>query len=88
MESQPQNPEFRNDPKNFHPCICLPACQDVKNIANPDTTVSEEAEAVWAQSAQFLQESKQWMPCQLVDQIQHYTLANTVNVIKFWNLLQ
>ena len=21
MESQPQNPEFRNNPKNFHPCI-------------------------------------------------------------------
>ena len=28
MESQPQNPEFRNNPENFHPCylprhICL-----------------------------------------------------------------
>ena len=21
MESQPQNPEFRNYPENFHPCI-------------------------------------------------------------------
>ena len=21
MESQPQNPEFRNDPENFHPCV-------------------------------------------------------------------
>ena len=21
MESQPQNPEFRNKPENFHPCI-------------------------------------------------------------------
>ena len=21
MESQPQNPQFRNDPENFHPCI-------------------------------------------------------------------
>ena len=20
MESQPQNPEFRNNPENFHPC--------------------------------------------------------------------
>ena len=20
MESQPQNPEFRNDPESFHPC--------------------------------------------------------------------
>ena len=20
MESKPQNPEFRNDPENFHPC--------------------------------------------------------------------
>ena len=23
MESQPQNPEFRNNPENFHPCIAL-----------------------------------------------------------------
>ena len=22
MESQPQNPEFRNYPENFHPCEC------------------------------------------------------------------
>ena len=22
MKSQPQNPEFRNNPKNFDPCIC------------------------------------------------------------------
>ena len=21
MESQPQNPEFRNNPENFHPCV-------------------------------------------------------------------
>ena len=23
MESQPQNPEFRNNPENFHQCTCL-----------------------------------------------------------------
>ena len=23
MESQPQNPEFRNNPENFHPCDSL-----------------------------------------------------------------
>ena len=23
MESQPQNPEFRNNHENFHPCSCL-----------------------------------------------------------------
>ena len=22
MESQPRNPEFRNNPENFHPCVC------------------------------------------------------------------
>ena len=24
MESQPQNPEFRINPENFHPCHTLP----------------------------------------------------------------
>ena len=24
MESQPQNPEFRNNPENFLPCTCIP----------------------------------------------------------------
>ena len=23
IESQPQKPEFRNNPENFHPCICI-----------------------------------------------------------------
>ena len=23
MESQPQNPEFRNNPENFHPCVLV-----------------------------------------------------------------
>ena len=23
MESQPQNPEFRNNPENFHPCTII-----------------------------------------------------------------
>ena len=23
MESQPQNPEFRNNPESFHPCVRL-----------------------------------------------------------------
>ena len=23
MESQPQNPEFRNNPENFHPCTAI-----------------------------------------------------------------
>ena len=27
MDSQPQNPEFRNDPENFHPCIQTLECQ-------------------------------------------------------------
>ena len=29
MESQPQNPEFRNNPENFHPCMYFVAhCKD------------------------------------------------------------
>ena len=23
MENQPQNPEFKNNPENFHPCIMV-----------------------------------------------------------------
>ena len=23
MESQPQNPEFRNNPESFHPLVCI-----------------------------------------------------------------
>ena len=23
MESQPQNPEFRNNPENLQPCVCV-----------------------------------------------------------------
>ena len=33
MESQPQNPEFRNNPENFHPCgrqENMPACKGHK----------------------------------------------------------
>ena len=37
MESQPQNPEFRNNPENFHPCIKLPKIYEVQseNILRP-----------------------------------------------------
>ena len=27
MDSQPQNPEFRNNPENFHPCIYGKHCR-------------------------------------------------------------
>ena len=30
MESQPQNPEFRNNPENFHLCIiCQKICKEM-----------------------------------------------------------
>ena len=31
MESQPQNPKFRNSPENFHPCTCVAG--DLVNIS-------------------------------------------------------
>ena len=35
MESQPQNPEFRNNPENFHPCI-LPSSNAIdKDLSTP-----------------------------------------------------
>ena len=33
MESQPQNPEFRNNPENFHPCLCVCVRARVCHIA-------------------------------------------------------
>ena len=35
MESQPQNPEFRNIPENFHPCI---VCIVVKKFLSQVTS--------------------------------------------------
>ena len=32
MESQPQNPEFRINPENFHPCNCHSDAIPVKLI--------------------------------------------------------
>ena len=33
MESHPQNPEFWNDPENFHPCYSdFPACFESINL--------------------------------------------------------
>ena len=32
MESQPQNPEFRNNPENFHPCGLLLAALQPKHM--------------------------------------------------------
>ena len=34
MESQPPNPEIRNNPENFHPCISLPECCLLMIFAN------------------------------------------------------
>ena len=60
MESQPQNPEFRNNPENFHPCttllvtlimeICsIPVVskhiQSVYNTVDPDQ-IASESEAI------------------------------------------
>ena len=45
MESQPRNPEFRNDPKNFHPCTISSVDLDLsffKNSVDPDQMASSE----------------------------------------------
>ena len=57
MESQLQNPEFRNNPENFHPCTCLKSdyamqyagncskivCQKGLKTGYSDQSASEEA---------------------------------------------
>ena len=45
MESHPQNPEFRNNPENFHPCvnetdctfhiICLSCLMPLIDVSKP-----------------------------------------------------
>ena len=32
MESQPQNPEFRTNPENFHPCIKMFWCLEISRV--------------------------------------------------------
>ena len=39
MESQPQNPEFRNNPENFHPC--QNSIPSFKTNVDPDQLASE-----------------------------------------------
>ena len=39
MESQPQNPEFRNNPENFPPCFQI----RVENSVDPHQMASSEA---------------------------------------------
>ena len=34
MESQPQNPEFRNNPENFHPCRNIIMLKEVHLVAD------------------------------------------------------
>ena len=34
MESQPQNPEFRNNPENFHPCPISPTTKSTSCLTS------------------------------------------------------
>ena len=36
MESQPQNPEFKNNPKNFYPCFYLDRLSMESQPKNPE----------------------------------------------------
>ena len=38
MESQPQNPEFKNNPEIFHPCYYLIRCVDNLSFKNVNDT--------------------------------------------------
>ena len=44
MESQPQNPEFRNNPENFHPCESKfnPVLSFFENTVDPEQLASDE----------------------------------------------
>ena len=40
MESQPQNPEFRSNPENFHSCQLIPDISSSENSVDPDQLAS------------------------------------------------
>ena len=42
MESQPQNPELRNNPENFHPCH-LGVTSNERVTANADAVIAASA---------------------------------------------
>ena len=48
MESHPQNPEFRNNPENFHPCSCtilfgvMDSSATQENSVDPDQLAPEK----------------------------------------------
>ena len=39
MESQPQNPEFRNNPENFHPCECYLASKSEEGFSHNEAHI-------------------------------------------------
>ena len=40
MAIQPQNPEFRNNPENFHPCIPAPVLLNLLTQCKSDKVLS------------------------------------------------
>ena len=52
MESQPQNPEFRSNPENFHPLTCdAPTCLLIKvTILQTRNEVTQPVDVVLVQS--------------------------------------
>ena len=49
MESKPQNPEFSNNPENFHPCesLMLIALWSNEAHANAGKSISARIHKVW-----------------------------------------
>ena len=56
MKSQPQNPEFRIHPENFHPCFIGYVwfhCVDEKKNVDPDQLIWNAAYSNWNLYAQI-----------------------------------
>ena len=76
MESQPQNPEFRNNPENFHPCPGYPQTGTLANSADPDEMLHNTASHLGLHCLQIYKQSSG-------TEMHHYLEISICNPLKY-----